>query len=81
MCIAPPQGGLATMPTKTAHSGDRSAGTLLPRHPQLDHHPFRAIVINGEMPMEKNTPVLLQVRQELRGNIRSGQGRAVGCVR
>jgi len=35
---------------------------LLPCHPQLDHHPFRPFVINGEMPMEKNTTVLLQVR-------------------
>ena len=35
---------------------------LLPRRPQLDHYPFPTLVINGEMAMNDNTPVLLQVR-------------------
>ena len=36
-------------------------GKLLARHPQLDHHPLLAFVIDHEMAMEKNTAVFFEV--------------------
>jgi hypothetical protein len=36
-------------------------GQLLPRHPQLDHHPLLAFVINHEMAMEEKAAVFLKV--------------------
>jgi hypothetical protein len=37
-------------------------GKLLPCHPQLDHHPLPAFVINHEMAMQENAAVFLKVR-------------------
>jgi hypothetical protein len=34
---------------------------LLPRHPQLDHHPLFPFVIDHEMAMEEQAPVVLKV--------------------
>ena len=33
-----------------------------PRHPQLDHHPLLAFVIDQEMAMKEKVPVFLKVR-------------------
>jgi hypothetical protein len=35
---------------------------LLPRHPQLDHHPLLAFVIDHEMAMQEQAPVFLKAR-------------------
>src|SRR5436309_7683455 len=37
-------------------------GELLPRHPQLDHHPLVPFVINKEMAMEEKATVFLKMR-------------------
>jgi hypothetical protein len=37
-------------------------GQLLPRHPQLDHHPLLPFVIDQEMAMEEKAAVFLKVR-------------------
>jgi hypothetical protein len=35
---------------------------LLPRHPQLDHHPLLPFVIDHEMAMQEKAAVFLKVR-------------------
>lgn len=37
-------------------------GKLLPRHPQLDHHPLLPFLIDHEMAMEEKTAVFLKMR-------------------
>jgi hypothetical protein len=43
-------------------SGKLMLGQLLPCHPELDHQPLLALVIDQEMAMEENATVFLKVR-------------------